>query len=108
MWWHFGNSREVESFVRDGSWFGRERMESERWRLKHCVHGRLEARMKVAAPIIEIRGVVFGGLEASGGTDSFCCGSWAARADNIVDGRDKLSDGGCKVILPNTQSINGL
>ena len=60
--------------------------------------------MNAEAPIKETRGA-----EAEEGVSGgFCEGSFAARADDARGGDDGASNCGRNVILPNTQSINGL
>src|SRR5208282_446287 len=83
--------------------------------VKHCEPGCFEARAKAAAFIKATRGGTENGLEGDGGVGGageagglrFCEGSKADLAGSVD--RIELSRS-CerKVILPNTQSINGL
>ena len=50
---------------------------SERWILKHCTLGNLQAWAKVAALIIEMLGMESRGFGVSEEMDGFCKGSWA-------------------------------
>ena len=60
--------------------------------------------MNAEAPIKETRGA-----EAEEGVSrEFCEGSFAAWADDVRGGDYGASNCGQNVILPNTQSINGL
>ena len=76
--------------------------------LKHCVPGRLLARKNAAAPIMETRGTESERIGVSAETEGFCEGSLAALADDVGIGNDGSSNCGRKMILFNTQSINGL
>ena len=64
--------------------------------------------MKVAALIKETCGTEPEGSVVSVKTEGVCEGSLAARADDVSVGYDGSRSCGRKVILPNTQSINGL
>ena len=64
--------------------------------------------MKRAAPIKAMLGVDVGSFGVSLETEGFCRGSFAALADDVNFGNKGSSSCGWKIILPNTQSINGL
>ena len=64
--------------------------------------------MKGAALIKAMLGADAGGFEVLSETEEFCGGSFAALADDINFRNEGSSSCGCKIILPNTQSINGL
>ena len=61
--------------------------------------------MKGAAPIKATLGTDAGSFGVSSETEEFCGGSFAALADDVNEGSSSC---GWKIILPNTQSINGL
>ena len=64
--------------------------------------------MKGAAPIKAMLRADVGSFEVSSETEEFCGGSFSALADDINFGNEGSSSCGQKIILPNTQSINGL
>ena len=64
--------------------------------------------MKGAAPIKAMLKADAGSFGVSSDTEGFCGGSFAALADDINFGNEGSSSCGQKIILPNTQSINGL
>ena len=64
--------------------------------------------MKGAALIKATLGAVAGSFGASSETEEFCGGSFAALADDVNFRNERSSSCGWKIILPNTQSINGL
>ena len=64
--------------------------------------------MKGAAPIKAMLGVDAGSFGVSSEMEEFCRGSFAALADDINFRNEGSSSCGWKIILPNTQSINGL
>ena len=74
------------------------------------------ASIKAVGLTIEIGGAEMDGgveiLEGVGGTveetEGFCEGSGADLANDVGGGIDESKSCGRKVILPNTQSINGL
>ena len=70
--------------------------------------GSLKAQANVAALIKEMRGTESEGMGAPGVLGAFCKDSCAALADDIRDGDNGSRTCGWKMILPNTQSINGL
>ena len=84
-----------------------ERRGSERCRLKHCDPFYLLACINAAAPIMDMCGVVSECFGASSET-RFCRGSVAALAVDVDVRGDKSRRCGQNLILPNTQSINGL
>ena len=64
--------------------------------------------MKGAVLIKAMLGVDVGSFRVSSEMEEFCRGSFAALADDINFGNEGSSSCGQKIILPNTQSINGL
>ena len=64
--------------------------------------------MKGAAPIKAMLGADARSFGVSSEMEEFCRGSFAALADDINFGNKGSSNCGWKIILPNTQSINGL
>ena len=64
--------------------------------------------MKGAVPIKAILGANAGSFRVSSEMEEFCGGSFATLADNVNFGSKGSSNCGWKIILPNTQSINGL
>ena len=64
--------------------------------------------MKGAALIKAMLGADVGSIRVSSETEEFCGGSFAALADDINFRNEGSSSCGQKIILPNTQSINGL
>ena len=64
--------------------------------------------MKGAAPIKATLRADVGGFGVSLKTEEFCRGSFAAMADHVNFRNEESSSCGRKIILPNTQSINGL
>ena len=64
--------------------------------------------MKGAALIKAMLGADAGSFRVSLGMEEFCGGSFAALADDINFRNEGSSNCGQKIILPNTQSINGL
>ena len=64
--------------------------------------------MKVAAPIKAMLGADAGSFGVSLEMEEFCGGSFAALANDVDFGNEGSSSCGQKIILPNTQSINGL
>ena len=85
----------------------------ERWILKICTPGCLDTRAKAAAPMRAMCGGMEGRSRVAGigrvtKMVGFCKGSWAFLADDLED-RVRLSRKcGWNIILPNTQSIDGL
>ena len=59
-------------------------------------------------PIKAMLGADVGSLGVSLEMEEFCGGSFAALADDVSFGNKGSSSCGWKIILPNTQSINGL
>ena len=64
--------------------------------------------MKGAALIKAMLGVDVGSFGVSSETEEFCGESFAALADDVNFRNEGSSNCGWKIILPNTQSINGL
>ena len=64
--------------------------------------------MKGAALIKATLRVDVGSFRVSSEMEEFCRGSFAALADDVNLGNEGSSSCGWKIILPNTQSINGL
>ena len=64
--------------------------------------------MKGAAPIKAMLRVDVGSFGVSLETEGFCGGSFAVLADDVNFRNEGSSSCGWKIILPNTQSINGL
>ena len=64
--------------------------------------------MKGAALIKATLGADVGSFGDSSEMEGFCGGSFAALADDVNFGNEGSSSCGQKIILPNTQSINGL
>ena len=64
--------------------------------------------MKGAAPIKATLRVDVGSFRVSSEMEGFCRWSFAALADDVNFGNEGSSSCGQKIILPNTQSINGL
>ena len=64
--------------------------------------------MKGSAPIKATLGANAGSFGVSSEMEELCGGSFAALADDINFGNEGSSSCGWKIILPNTQSINGL
>ena len=64
--------------------------------------------MKGAAPIKAMLGADAGGFGVSLEMEEFCRGSFAALVDDVNFRNEGSSSCGQKIILPNTQSINGL
>ena len=64
--------------------------------------------MKGAAPIKAMLREDAGGFGVSSETEEFCKGSFTALADDVNFGNKGSSSCGQKIILQNTQSINGL
>ena len=64
--------------------------------------------MKGAASIKATLGADAGSFGVSSEMEGFCRGSFAALADDVNFGNEGSSSFGRKMILPNTQSINGL
>ena len=59
-------------------------------------------------PIKAMLGADAGGFGVSSEMEEFCGGSFAALANDVDFGNEGSSSCGQKIILPNTQSINGL
>ena len=64
--------------------------------------------MKGAALIRAMLGADAGSFRVSSEMEGFCRGSFAALADDVNFGNKGSSSCGQKIILPYTQSINGL
>ena len=64
--------------------------------------------MKGVVPIKAMLGADAGSFRVSSEMEEFCGGSFAALADDVNFGNEGSSNCGWKIILPNTQSINGL
>ena len=64
--------------------------------------------MKGAVLIKATLRVDVGVFGVSSETEEYCGGSFAALADDVNFGNEGSSSCGQKIILPNTQSINGL
>ena len=73
-----------------------------------CIPWSLQSRMKGAAPIKATLGADPGSFGVSLEMEEFCGGSFAALADDVNFRHEGSSSCGWKIILPNTQSINGL
>ena len=82
--------------------------DTERWSLKLCAPGSLQAHTKAAALIKETCRTEPEGFIFSVEMEGVCKGSLAALADDVSVRYDGSRSCGRKVILPNTQSINGL
>ena len=64
--------------------------------------------MKGAVPIKATLGADMGSFRVSSEMEEFCRGSFAALADDVNFRNEGSNSSGQKIILPNTQSINGL
>ena len=64
--------------------------------------------MKGAALIKAMLGADAGSFGVSSEMEEFCGGSFASLADDVSFGNKGSSSCGQKIILPNSQSINGL